>query len=97
MHLPHAVIFIPAALHLVEHFNACRLHCEAHGYQIAGLVTTTWDDALTMIWARAAGVVVVARREHLPPDREPRVEVAAEAETPSGHCRTRIIRRDAAT
>lgn len=74
--MANAVIFIPDHEHLAEYGVACHRYLEARGYQFAGLVTTCWEDATALLFAQRGGVLVVARAEHLPPDREPRVEVA---------------------
>lgn len=57
--------------------EVCLAHCRKHGYEIVG-VTETWSSAKRMLDAREAEIVVVAKRGHLPPSLEPRLEVVAE-------------------
>lgn len=81
--MTNAFIYIPAALHvvtssvLVATFGAqCQAYCEARGYDVAGLINGQWSDVLEVVAPRRAGVVVVARPDHLDPNREPRIEIA---------------------
>lgn len=91
-----AVIFIPAE-HLATYSAACFDYCAARSYEVVGLVTTSSEAATRMLVDGIANVMVVARRDHLDPEREPRVEVLAEQASPAPRQqRTRIIPRDAA-
>lgn len=76
-----AIIFIPAA-HIAAYAGQCLDYCAARGYQVAGIVHGDWAAAAGMLMGRAAGVMVVARPDHLDPDREPRVEVVDKDGTP---------------
>lgn len=80
--MPIAVIFVPAA-HLAVHAAACLDYCTAKGYEVAGVVHGDWSAAAAMLVNRAAGVLVVARPDHLDPNREPRVEVVDQGGTPA--------------
>jgi hypothetical protein len=71
-----AVVFGPA-LYLPTYANQCFDYCSVKGYEIAGIVQGDWQAVVAMLTAGAAGVAVAARPEHLDPDREPRVEIAA--------------------
>lgn len=72
-----AVIFVPD--HLVEQFAPqCLAYCTARGYTIAGVIQGDWQAALAMLADELATVIVVARRDHLPADGGPRIEVASE-------------------
>lgn len=72
-----AVIFIPAGRnHLYA--DQCYDYCTARGYRVAGVVTGDWDAVLEMLRNHSADVVVVARADHLDPNREPRVEVVGD-------------------
>lgn len=73
--MPIAIIFVPAA-HLATYASQCLDYCAARGYQVAGVVHGDWAAAAGMLINRAAGIIVVARPDHLDPDREPRIEVA---------------------
>lgn len=76
--MPIAVIFVPAA-HLATYAHQCLEYCSARGYEVAGVVQGDWAAATTMLVNRVAGILVVARPDHLDPDREPRVEVVDQA------------------
>lgn len=74
-----AVVFVPAG-HVIPYAAQCLNYCAAKGYTVAGVVTGNWAAVGAMLLERAAAVVVVARPEHLEPDREPRLEIAFPAE-----------------
>jgi len=71
----NAVIYIPAAQHLANYADQCIAYCVVKGYEVTGVITTDWVDVMAVMAARAAQVIVVARPDHLDPDREPRIEV----------------------
>jgi hypothetical protein len=73
-----AVVFVPAA-HIAPYAKQCLDYCAARGYDIAGVVRDDWTAAVAMMANHSASVIVVARREHLDPHREPRLEILAEA------------------
>jgi len=77
-----AVIFIPAAAHLATYASQCLEYCAERGYQVAGVVTSDWAAAAGIVMSHGAGVLVVARPDHLDPDREPRTEVVDHSTTP---------------
>lgn len=58
--------------------SQCLTYCTTMGYDIAGVIHGDWPAALAMLTGGLATVVVVARRDHLPPDGGPRIEVAGE-------------------
>jgi hypothetical protein len=79
----NAVIYIPAAAaHLAVYADQCLAHCAARGYDVAGIVNTGWAAVVAVLASRAAQVVVVARPDHLDPDRVPRIEIAGQPSTP---------------
>lgn len=88
-----AVVFVPAA-HIAPYAKQCLDYCAVRGYDIAGVVRDDWAAVVAMMADHSAAVVVVARREHLDPHREPRLEVLAEvpAETPTPDARFRRAR-----
>lgn len=90
-----AVIFVPAT-HFELYASQCLTYCAARGYEVAGIVTGTWSSAISVLASRTATVLVVARAEHLDPDREPRLEIVAQADAGPVHQRTRMVRRNAA-
>lgn len=91
-----AVVFIPAAVHLATYAAQCLDYCANRGYEVCGIVTEDWPSVVKLVGAQAATVVVVARAEHLDPEREPRIEIAANAAASRYETRTRLIRRNAA-
>ncbi|MFE9954157.1 hypothetical protein [Micromonospora sp. NPDC005299] len=76
---PVTAIWIPSHVDPIEpHLMACLDHAGRCRYDLLGIITTApWDEVRQMMLAGKVDVVVVARREHLPPDRTPRIEVAA--------------------
>jgi hypothetical protein len=76
-----AVIFIPAS-DLQRWAAICLDYCAARKYELAGIVLVDqggWEAVVDMLHRGVAQIVVVARREHLPRGRVPRIEVTAEA------------------
>ncbi len=78
-----AVIYAPPG-QLPLWTTACVEHCASMGYAVFGLIVgdcdgTNWNDVIDLLARGVAQIAVVARREHLPPDRLPRLEVTAEA------------------
>lgn len=93
-----AIIYTPTD-HFEQHTDQCLDYCAQRGYDVAGVVRDDWHTAMQLACeGDVAGVVVVARVDHLDPHRRPRVEVVAEqpaigrASVP----RTRVIRRGGA-
>ncbi|KAB1915269.1 hypothetical protein [Micromonospora sp. AMSO31t] len=82
---PVAAIWIPSHVDPIEpHLMACLDHARCCRYGLLGIITTApWDDVRQMMIDGKVDVVVVAEREHLPPDRTPRIEVAARGARPS--------------
>lgn len=80
-----AVIYVPIAIlaanAYVKFLAACHEHCVVHGYEVIG-VARTWDEVTEALASHEhPGVVVVARPDHLDPNREPRLEVADQGST----------------
>lgn len=69
-----AVIFVPHDDHIAIHVSQCLAYCAAKEYEVTG-ISTDWASVVATLTSRAAGVVVVARPDHLDPQREPRIEV----------------------
>jgi hypothetical protein len=76
---PVAAIWIPSHVDPIEpHLMACLDHARRCRYGLLGIITTApWEEVRRMMMDGKVDVVVVAEREHLPPDRTPRIEVAA--------------------
>ena len=76
-----AVVYVPATLTDPAAFAVYAAPClervEACGYEFGGIVRT-WDDALGMLNAGQAHVLIVATRGDLPPDRHPRIEAVTD-------------------
>lgn len=74
----------------------CLADCERAGLEVTALVAYTdrdngWTEAVRVIESHSAEVIVVARREHVPPDRVPQLRVVAEQ--PAAPPRRRRLRR----
>lgn len=75
---------VKALIYLPEHLSAtgllaqqARIHIEHRGYRLLGFVHE-WPQALGLLRARAATVIVFARPEHFEPTFEPRIEFVGE-------------------
>lgn len=89
-----AIIYVPQLYEVAKYAATCIEHCARHGYEVVGLVHGDWAKAAALLTSSTAGIMVVARPDHLPPDREPRVEIADEpASATPPHQRTTLIRR----
>lgn len=89
-----AVVFLPPGTPGAGIWrDACAEYVELRGYRLAA-VCSAWADAITMVFDGEADVVVVGRRDHLPRDRTPRVDVVAEEPraTAPGRRRPRRLR-----
>lgn len=73
-----AVVFLPTGTPAVTQWtDACGEYIQRRGYRLAA-VCSAWRDAIRLIFDDEADVVVVGRRDHLPRDRTPRVDVVVE-------------------
>jgi len=74
-----AVLYVPSEdpAH-VRWVLVCGDYCSARGYLITA-IAGVWADVVAMVRCEGADIVIAARRDHLPPDRLPRLEIAAEA------------------
>lgn len=97
-----AVIYLPDGPDLQRWQHRCMEHLEAHGYELVSVVIddtggARWASVSTLLLAGRADVVVIARRDHLPPDRLPRFEVANDEPTLNlRQARPRLILRRSA-
>jgi hypothetical protein len=96
-----AIIYVPDDEDRDRWEARCLEYCDRRRYRVVALVVggpERWDDAMDMMYAREADVLVVASKMHLPPDRTPRVEAVTDEfsriEDGPSHRRTRVIRRD---
>jgi hypothetical protein len=69
-----AVLFIPPDAH--RWLESCAQYAARHGYEVIAIVAA-WADADHMAHQHDA-VVVTGRRDHVPADRLPRLEVVLE-------------------
>lgn len=100
----NAVVFV-VAQHLLPDTDRCIRYCLERGYHMIGVVKDDWPSAIAMLIAGKASVIVADSPDHVPPDREPRVEYVCHAgrTRPSNagpgisprETRTRVIRRNA--
>lgn len=74
--MPSAVIFVPYGQGKLRYGSQCLTYCSVRGYDVVGVVVGDWSAVVDVVIRGRAGVVVVARVQHLDPNREPRVEVA---------------------
>lgn len=76
----HAILFIPGGN--CAWMDTCAQYTARHGYQVIAVVSA-WADAMRLARLHSA-VVVAGRREHLPADRLPRLEIVVEeGDTPT--------------
>lgn len=73
---------VKALIYLPQHLSAtsilaqqARAHIENRGYRNLGFVYT-WPEALNLLRARIAGIIVVTRPDDVPPGRQWPVEIA---------------------
>lgn len=78
-----AVIWVPADIESFEPaVVACFNHTRRCGYRLDAIVRAPWETVEQMMVDGEVDVVVIADPAHLPPDRSPRIEAAAD---PSAH------------
>jgi hypothetical protein len=88
-----AVIYVPQVGHMFMYADQCYRYAAAKGYHVVNFVPGNWRQAAALVVpGAAASVLLVARHEHLDPQREPRLEIAVPDDQPH-HPRTRPIRR----
>jgi hypothetical protein len=73
-----AVVFMPPGTPAAARWtDACSDYIQRRGYRLAAVVGA-WRDVIQLVFGDEADVVVVGRRDQLPPDRIPRVDVVVE-------------------
>jgi len=97
-----AVVSVPIEQEPI-YVTQCLEYCALKGYEVVGVVVGDSAAAIAMLMNHTAGVLVIARPEHLDSeaarDVEPRIEFADPPNLPHTARRarrSRIIRRDAA-
>lgn len=99
----NAVVFV-VTKHLLPDTERCISYCLARGYHMIGVVKDDWAAAIAMLVDGRASVVVADSPDHIPADREPRVEYVCHAGRTRPNAgpgispretRTRVIRRNA--
>lgn len=100
----NAVVFV-LTQHLLPDSDRCISYCLARGYRMVGLVKDDWEAAIAMLITGKASVIVAESPDHVPADRQPRVEYVSHAgpARPENagpgigqrETRTRLIRRNA--
>lgn len=69
-------LFVPTHLtDTLQWTNICARHSTSYGYHIDSVVST-WSDLVRMLFTGQIHVAVAGQRDHLPPDRTPRIEFA---------------------
>lgn len=76
----NAVLFVPTGHGADRWLTVCAEYAARYRYEVTA-VASDWDDVVTMLFAGEAQVVVVARRDHLPAMRTPRMEIVTEVQT----------------
>lgn len=76
----NAVLYVPTGHGADRWLTVCAEYAARYRYEVAA-VATEWDSVVTMLLQGDAQVVVVARRDHLPPMRTPRMEIVTEVQT----------------
>ena len=76
--LINAIIYLPRHIPIDGMLAQQALaHIERRGYQLFSIVHE-WRDALLLVRAGVASVIVFARPEHFEPDFDPRIEFVGE-------------------
>lgn len=87
-----SIVFLPNHVDS-QWMQVCAAYCTAHRYEIVAVVHR-WRDAMRLMDDGLATVLVTGRPDHLPPDREPRIEVVTEHQPePESSARRRPKRR----
>lgn len=76
----NAVLFVPTGHGADRWLTVCAEYAARYRYEVAA-VATDWDDAVKCVLSGEAQVLVVARRDHLPGMRTPRMEIVTEVQT----------------
>lgn len=76
----NAVLFIPTGHGADRWLTVCAEYAARYRYEVAA-IAHEWDSVVHMLTHGEAQVVVVARRDHLPPMRTPRMEIVTEVQT----------------
>lgn len=93
--LLNAVLFVPCAGPAAARWlKVCGEFADRKGYKVVSIVKA-WDDVVRMVHAGQATIVVVGRRDHLPENRMPRMEVVTETEPQLPPEQRRPVRRSA--
>ena len=92
-----SVIYVPDGISAAGWIEHCVRHCTAHGYKVIA-IATNWADVLKMLMAGHAQVAVTGRRDMVPRNMTPRLEVVAEKEShptpPSQRRPRRLVARE---
>ena len=76
----NAVLFVPTGRTADRWLTVCAEYAARYRYQVAA-IASDWDSVVHMLLHGEAQVVVVARRDHLPEMRTPRMEIVTEIQT----------------
>lgn len=71
--MPDALIFVPPDPAARPWLTICAQYCARKKYTVKAVVSD-WDDVIRLLREDGVEIVVVGRREHLPPQRAPRIE-----------------------
>lgn len=79
MPLLPSVIYVPDGPSAAAWIDMCTRHCIACGYTVVAIVRD-WPDVVKMLMAGTAMIAVTGRRDMVPRERLPRLEVINEPE-----------------
>jgi hypothetical protein len=92
-----SVIYVPDGISAKAWIEQCVRHCSAQGYQLVA-IASNWADVIRMLMAGHADVAVTGRRDMVPRNLTPRLEVVAEKEShptpPSQRRPRRLVARE---
>lgn len=90
--MPNSIIFVPSHVSDYQRWvDDCARHCNGEDHRVLAVVSG-WADAFGYAADGRADLVVAARRDHLPPDRLPRLIVLSELLKSPGPRQPRVFR-----
>lgn len=76
----NAVLYVPTGHGADRWLLVCAEYAARYHYEVAA-IASEWDSVVQLLLQGEAQVVVVARRDHLPAMRTPRMEIVTEVQT----------------
>lgn len=72
------VIFVPRGEQFTTSLARCLQYAASTEWEPQGVIIGRWDDVVRMCHEGAVEIVIIDDRDHLPPDRIPRLVVVGE-------------------